>query len=236
VPHFGGAFAWQQIYLQWYNAGMANNNTAGTNASTRVSVSILVGLIAAFITGTVGGWKLAPLVGWDAAAVTFIAWVWLKVWGMDEQQTADHALAEDPTRTTSEVTLLAASVASLAALAIVLVKASSATGSSKALLAGLGIVSVILSWIVVHTIYVLRYAVLYYGEPRGGVDFGGEKQPAYTDFAYLAFTIGMTFQVSDTGFSNREFRKLALRHALLAYVFGTLIVATTINLIAGLNK
>jgi uncharacterized membrane protein len=155
---------------------------------------------------------------------------------MDEKQTADHALAEDPTRTTSEFTLLGASVASLGALALVLVKASSATGSTKALLAGLGIASVILSWVVVHTIYVLRYAVLYYGEPRGGVDFGGEKQPAYADFAYLAFTIGMTFQVSDTGFSNREFRKLALRHALLAYVFGTLIVATTINLIAGLNK
>ncbi|HET7320593.1 MAG TPA: DUF1345 domain-containing protein [Candidatus Saccharimonadales bacterium] len=215
---------------------MKNSSVSEASARMRVSIAILCGLIAAVVTVVAGQWKLAPLIGWDAAAITYILWVWLTVWPMDEKQTADHALVEDPTRTTSEFTLLGASVASLGALAVVLVKASSAAGSTKALLAGLGIASVILSWIVVHTIYVLRYAVLYYGEPRGGVDFGGEKQPAYADFAYLAFTIGMTFQVSDTGFNNRAFRKLALRHAMLAYVFGTLIVATTINLIAGLNK
>jgi len=215
---------------------MSNGNIKSTLASTRVSVAILGGLIAALATGLLGEWKIAPLIGWDTAAIIYIAWVWLTVWKMDENQTADHALLEDPSRATSEFTLLAASVASLAALALVLIEASSSTGSAKALLAGLGIASVILSWFVVHTIYALRYAVLYYGEPRGGVDFSGEKQPAYADFAYLAFTIGMTFQVSDTDFENREFRKLALRHALLAYMFGTVIVATTINLIAGLNK
>lgn len=217
-----------------YNAGMQNSSPVRTRARTRVLVAVLGGLVAGWLTAALGSWHLAPLIGWDAAAVIYVVWVWLTLWPLDEQQTAAHALAEDPTRTTAELTLLAASIASLAALGLVLVKAAGVTGSAKAWLAGLGIASVVLSWVVVHTIYALRYAMLYYGEPRGGVNFG-DKPPAYADFAYLAFTIGMTFQVSDTGFTNRTFRTAALRHSLLAYLFGTVIVATTINLIAGLS-
>jgi uncharacterized membrane protein len=104
------------------------------------------------------------------------------------------------------------------------------------LLVGLGVASIVLAWSVVHTVFILRYAKLYYeGEP-GGVDFNEENPPCYTDFAYLALTIGMTFQVSDTNLKSRDIRRTALRHALLSYVFGALIIATTINLIAGLSK
>jgi uncharacterized membrane protein len=80
----------------------------------------------------------------------------------------------------------------------------------------------------------LRYARLYYTEPIGGVDFNADDKPSYTDFAYLAFTIGMTFQVSDTALSSRAIRSAALRHALLSYLFGTVILATTVNFVAGL--
>jgi uncharacterized membrane protein len=88
----------------------------------------------------------------------------------------------------------------------------------------------------IHTVYALRYAEIYYRDPVGGVDFGDTKSPVYADFAYLAFTLGMTFQVSDTTLSRREFRAAALRQALLSYLFGTIIIATTINLIAGLGR
>jgi len=88
----------------------------------------------------------------------------------------------------------------------------------------------------VHTIYTLRYALLFYTAPIGGVDFKEHGLPSYADFAYLSLTLGMTFQVSDTDLNTRAFRKTALRHALLSYLFGTIIVATTINLIAGLGK
>jgi uncharacterized membrane protein len=85
----------------------------------------------------------------------------------------------------------------------------------------------------VHTVYLLRYARLYYSPPEGGIDFHGEA-PSYLDFAYLALTIGMTFQVSDTDLMGKRARRLALRHALLSYLFGTVIVATTVSSAAAL--
>jgi len=94
----------------------------------------------------------------------------------------------------------------------------------------------VLSWAVVHTVYTLRYAAAYYGEPAGGIGFNGGEPPSYRDFAYLAFTIGMTFQVSDTALQTTALRRTALRHALLSYLFGTGILAVTINLVAGLRR
>jgi uncharacterized membrane protein len=82
----------------------------------------------------------------------------------------------------------------------------------------------------------LRYARLYYTGPDGGIDFNEDGRPQYSDFAYLAFTIGMTFQASDTDLTTKEIRATALPHALLAYLFGAIIIATTINLLAGLAK
>ncbi len=92
------------------------------------------------------------------------------------------------------------------------------------------------SWAAVHTVFTLRYASLYHLE-GGGIDFTeGDRLPDYRDFAYVAFTIGMTFQVSDTDLTSFTIRRTALRHALLAYLFGIVIVAITINVVAGLLK
>jgi uncharacterized membrane protein len=88
----------------------------------------------------------------------------------------------------------------------------------------------------VHTVFTLRYANLYYSGKAGGIDFNQPDLPTYTDFAYLAFTIGMTFQVSDTSLRSGIIRRTALRHALLSYLFGTGILATTINLVASLSS
>jgi len=81
--------------------------------------------------------------------------------------------------------------------------------------------------------FTLRYAYLYYRD-REGVDFNEDKRPHYRDFAYLAFTVGMTFQVSDTDLKTDAVRSTALRHALLSYVLGAIVLATTINLVSGL--
>ena len=132
--------------------------------------------------------------------------------------------------------LLVAAVASLLAVGLVIVTAGGGGGLAQGLQVGLGVASVILSWTVVHTVYTLRYARLYYGGSDGGVDFNADDPPRYADFANLAFTIGMTYQVSDTDLKTKEIRGTALRHALLSYLFGTVIVATTINLVAGLSK
>jgi len=207
-----------------------------TSARQRVLVTAVIALVVAVAIGLKGNWAIVPLAFWDSAAAVYMIWTWLVIWPMNEQMTAEHASREDPTRTGSDIVLLAASVASLATVGYVLVQASSSSGLAKGLLAGVGILSVILSWALVHTIYTLRYALLYYTAPIGGVDFKENGRPAYADFAYLSLTLGMTFQVSDTDLNSRVFRKTALRHALLSYLFGTIIVATTINLIAGLGK
>jgi uncharacterized membrane protein len=80
----------------------------------------------------------------------------------------------------------------------------------------------------------LRYARSYYGEPAGGISFNEQDPPAYLDFAYFSFTIGMTFQVSDTNITRKAIRHLALHHALLSYLFGAVILATAINIFASL--
>ena len=93
----------------------------------------------------------------------------------------------------------------------------------------------VLSWVLVHVVHTLTYARLYYTDEEGGVDFNTPSPPRYSDFAYLAFIIGMTFQVSDTALQASRMRAVALRQALLSYLFGTVIIATTINLIVNLG-
>jgi uncharacterized membrane protein len=193
---------------------------------------LIVGAITSFFVST----AFAALFGWDAAGAVYILWVWLYVWPMDAEHTARHAESTDPTRATSDLLLLGAAVASLVAVGFVLAGASKSTGSHELLHVALGLASVALSWTVVHTVFTLRYAGLYYTGTDGGVSFNQDEPPAYGDFAYLSFTIGMTFQVSDTDLQDTAIRRAALRHALLSYLFGTGILATTINLVASLTS
>lgn len=205
-----------------------------TFATARFITAAVAGISAGVIFLGLGKPELAPLMGWDVAATVFIVWTWALLWPMDAVKTSEFALSEDPARAVTDIALLGVSVASIAAVGLVLSQAGNTGSIDRGLAALIAIGSIVLSWIVVHTIFALKYAKLYYGTPEGGVDFG-DQRPAYSDFAYLAFTIGMTFQVSDTAFQNQAFRKTALRHSLYSYVFGTLIIAATINLIAGLG-
>lgn len=160
----------------------------------------------------------------------------MSVWPLDPDQTAAHSQRENPSRALADGALLAASCASVLAVGLVLFGASHAVGALKYLEAGFAVVSIFVSWVLVHTVYTLTYARLYYtGEP-GGVSFNQDDPPQYTDFAYLSFTIGMTFQVSDTDLQTKDFRRAALRHAWISFPLGTVIIAASINLVAGLAK
>lgn len=205
-------------------------------ARRRVFISIACGLLVGLAVARTGHPYMAGLLGWDVTAITFMIRLWLHIWPMNEKETAEHAMVEDPTRATAYSILLIASLASLGGAGVILAKASHAQGSHEVLLALLGVGSVVVSWLIVHTLYTLRYTVLYFTPPEGGVSFNKDIRPTYSDFAYLAFTLGMTYQVSDTGFETRKFRKLALTHALFSFLFGTAILATTINLLAGLGR
>ncbi len=208
----------------------------GMSAGTEVAVSILVGAAAAVPASMATSVALGLLVGWDLASLIYITWLWSTIRNRDARDTAQRATVTDPDRTVTDLLLLSAAIASLVAVGFVLVRAGQEHGIQELLRVGLGLVSVVLSWAIVHTVFTLRYAQLYYTGQDGGIDFNQPEPPTYTDFAYLAFTIGMTFQVSDTPLRSRVIRGTALRHALLSYLFGTGILATTINLVASLSS
>ncbi len=203
-------------------------------AARRLVLTALVGVAVTAISGVFGAWQYAALIGWDAAVVTFSSLTWAGIAPMDAKATAEYARREDPTGPITDALLLGASVASLVAVGVVLVAASSARPVTRGMLAGLAVASVALSWLLVHTLFTLRYARLYQ-LTGGGVDFNQDSPPRYLDFAYLAFTIGMTFQVSDTNLKTTTIRSAALKHALLSYLLGTVILGATINFIVGLS-
>ena len=194
----GGGRRHEADFLRW----------APARSRARLIVMAIVGVVVGALSGVLGAWLYAPLIGWDAAATSFSVWVWAAIAHLNADQTAALAHREDPTRATTDLLLLASSVASLIAVGVVLVAASSAHGTAKGLLAGLAAASVALSWLVVHTLFTLRYARLYY-TTGGGVSFNQDEPPRYIDFAYLSFTIGMTYQVSDTDLKTTVIRGAA---------------------------
>ncbi len=202
----------------------------------RLLICLGVGAVAAGVALVLGGQTLAPLVGWDAAAAVFIAWLVLVISRAGQTETQQIAVSEDSSGPVADVVLLAAAVASLVGVGVLLTQGAAKGGPSPSVAIAVGLVTVVLSWAVVHLIFTTRYARLYYAAQVGGIDFNEPDRPRYADFAYLAFTIGMTFQVSDTDLTDKRIRATALRHALLSYLFGAVILASTINLLAGLAK
>jgi uncharacterized membrane protein len=206
------------------------------SAQTKLLVSLGAGVVAG--AGAAGGGlgRASFLIGWDVLALVFCVWVWSTVWGFDANATEAHAKCEEPNRQFADLAMLGAAIASLAAVGAVLFQAGDAAGNLRYLEAGFALASVFVSWTLVHTVYTLKYARLYYlGEP-GGIDFNEPGPPQYSDFAYLAFTLGMTFQVSDTNIRSKQIRRTILRHALISFPLGAVIIATSINLVSGLAK
>ena len=197
-------------------------------------VALAAGVVVGLAVGLADAWHYAAIAGWAAACIVYILWVWVKVWGLDADATRSHATLEDPGRRIADFVLLLAALAGVLAVVYNLVDARQLKGGAQLGVALLGIVSVALSWLLVHTLYMLRYARMYY-RSDGGVDFNQDEPPQYSDFAYLAFTLGMTFQVSDTNITSSYIRRAILRHTLLSYLFGTVIIAATVNLVAGLT-
>lgn len=207
----------------------------GASARLRLFVCLAAGVPIAIVVAVFATWQAALLAGWIVAGAVFVTWMWITIWPMGSARTASHANQEDAGRPAADTTVLIAAVASLIAVGLVLTADASDVGGQAAQ-ATVSLVSVVVSWTSVHTIFTTRYAKLYYGANPHGIDFNDPTPPRYTDFAYLAFTIGMTFQVSDTILRSSPVRATALRHALLSYLFGVGIIAAMINLVAGLGK
>lgn len=211
--------------------------THDPTARTKLLIGLAVGVVAAGVTALLGQGRLALLVGWDLTALTFCTMMWRSMWPMDPEGTRAHSQRDNPGRQTTDLVLVVAGLASLVAVGLVLLGASNADGSTKFVEAVLATISVFVSWTTIHTVYAARYASLYYEGAPGGIDFNqDDERPDYRDFAYLAFTLGMTFQVSDTDLQTKPIRRTALHHALISFPLGTVIIASMINLVSGLAK
>ena len=204
-------------------------------AGVRILVAGALGLLVFATMMALAPWQVAFLAGWDTTSAVVVAWVVLLTAGKDAGETAMLAMREDDSRAAADLVRVSSSVVSLAGVALGLGKASQMSRSGGMAVTILAVVTVVLSWAAVHVVFMLRYADIYYAE-GGGIDFNEGSEPDYRDFAYLALTIGMTYQVSDTGLTSRTMRRAVTRHALLSYLFGTVVVAVTINVVAGLLR
>lgn len=217
-------------------------NTRVRRSRLRFVAMMVAGASTFLATGLAGSWVDAPAVGWATAALVYVAWVWLVIARMDPGQTQQHATSEDPSRGVTDLLILIANLASIAAAVAVIVNSHTEGTGSRLSSGALALACVALSWMLVQTLFTLRYAELYYspaedaGGEVGGISFNQERPPQYTDFAYLATSLGMTYQVSDTNLGNHRIRAEALKHSLLSYLFGTVILAVTINLVIGLAQ
>ncbi len=214
--------------------GRPSKTQALRTALVRLLEAFVVGLIAGIVVSFFGPWALAVLVGWDVSSLIFLVGIWMIIWPMEADATSKHSQTADPSRVLADAAVVTAAVASLGGVGFILLKAAHSTGGSKVFFLVVGIASVIFAWAAVHSVFTLRYAAAYYKEPAGGIDYNQDEPPRYTDFAYLAFTIGMTFQVSDTNLKRDDVRRLALKHALLSYLFGAVIIGLVINVVSSL--
>lgn len=198
--------------------------------TTRLAGAGAVGLLVGLAVAAVAAVPLAVLAGLATAAALFTAWGWIVLWPLDADTTRSFAQREDFRPLTDEIVMVAAAVGGLVGIVILLLLGSADRGAAAAIAPA----GVFMAWAALHLMYATRYAHLYYGAAKGGIDFNADDPPSYRDFLYFSYNLGMTYQVSDTSVSSPLIRAVTLRHCLLSYVFGTVILATTINLVTGI--
>lgn len=214
------------------------------DAHYRLLISFIISAVTLFFSWGHFSAPAVILTTWIAFALTITIMDWIIILSSHPMEVRKIASIEDSSRTLIFLFVIVASLVSM--LAIFFLLKSSKELSDEAVTGHvlLAMTSVIISWWLVHTIFTLRYAHMYYTtdtdndnkkKPLGGLEFpGDEKEPDYLDFVYFSFVVGMTFQVSDVEISSRQIRRLAWIHGLIAFAFNTAIVALSINIISGL--
>jgi len=178
---------------------------------------------------------------WDVFALSMVSTSWGVIFTRTPQQIRRVAKQEDGSLLYVYVLVLTASFASMLTV-MLLMMANDTAGIPKLVYLPVVIAGLMLSWVMVHTTFTFHYARLYYSNDEideskhaAGLAFPEEECPDYLDFAYYAFVIGMTFQVSDVETRTRLFRRITLMHSVISFGLNTFVVALTINLIASLK-
>ena len=193
---------------------MTSTERRPLSAHLRLAIAVAVGVVA-------GGMASLALDGLLAVSV---------LWPMDAARTRRNSVREDFQPLVQEATVVALSLVNLLTIMVILVRGGTETRTTGAVL---GLLGILLTWAMLHLMYGARYAHEYYRHPQGGIDFNDREPPRYVDFLYFSFNLGMTFQVSDTNVSTTRLRAVILRHCLLSYIFSTVILAATVNVVLG---
>jgi len=212
------------------------------DAHHRFIVATLFALVA-FVglhgTGTLG----TQLVGaWDVFAFIVLILAWFVLSTKDPYEVRRNASLQDASQTFLFTVVVSAATVSLFAVFILLGSSKNLSHGDFAAHVTLSVAAIVLSWLLVHTLFGLRYAHIYYidahkferDEIEGGLVFPGDDNPDYLDFAYFSFVIGMTCQVSDVQVSSKTMRRLATVHGLISFMFNTAILAMFVNIVASL--
>jgi uncharacterized membrane protein len=213
------------------------------DAHYRLLISLAVSAIVFLFNRNSLSAPALVLVTWIGCALTIILLDWIIIFSSHPKEVRKIAKLQDSSRSFLFIFIITACVVSLGAIIFLLksTKGLSEAGKNEHILLAIG--AVIISWWLLHTIFTLRYAHLYYDvntdmdgikKSVGGLQFPGSDEPDYLDFVYFSFVVGMTFQVSDVEIASRRIRRLCLMHALLSFAFNTAIVALSINVISGM--
>jgi uncharacterized membrane protein len=200
-------------------------------AGGRLTGAVAVGVVVGVVVGLLIDPPLGVLVGIAATETVFVVQGWVVLWRMDAEATRRNVGREDFRPVAEELVVVAVASFGLVAIIVLLLRGRA---ESEVAAGAIALAGVFMAWAALHLMYATRYAHLYYGEPVGGIDFNSDIPPVYKDFLYFSYNLGMTYQVSDTSVSSPTIRAIVLRHTLLSYVFGTSILATTVNLVAGI--
>jgi uncharacterized membrane protein len=207
------------------------------DARHRVAFSFIVGVSAFLLVHRHVRFWTASIIAWDVFAASVLALAWIMILVTPPGALRRRAQAQDVSRTLIFIFAVLAACASLIAVGFVLHTNKVNPQPHAALHLGLALLAVVMAWSLTHTVFGLRYAHTFYGDsddPKAkehvrGLEFPGETNPNYIDFAYFSFVIGMTFQVSDVQITSRDIRQLALVHSMLSFAFNTVILALAIN-------
>jgi len=175
------------------------------------------------------------LVAWDTGVVCYLALAWIMALRSSTRM-QERAAEEDEGAVVVLVLTLAASLASLAAIAVELAGLRAGQADQQTFRLSIAAVTILCSWFFVHTIYAIHYAHEYYGDhgERRGLAFPHESRPDYWDFLYFSFNLGAAAQTSDVVIVSRRMRRLAFVHTILSFLFNTTILALAVNAGAGL--
>ena len=209
---------------------MATTDRRPISAHVRLAAAVVIGVAAGAASALFLDGLLVVLVGACAVSLAYVVMAVSVLWPMFAERTGENSVREDFQPIVQEALVVALSLVNLLTIMVILVRGGTEARTTGAVL---GLLGILLTWAMLHLMYGARYAHEYYRHPQGGIDFNDDEPPRYVDFLYFSFNLGMTFQVSDTNVSTTRLRAVILRHCLLSYIFSTVILAATVNVVLG---